>query len=95
MKIVETKEGSIVEVFVKPKSREFRIAVEADEIVVFCREDPVEGKVNRELVKELSRLFEQRVELVSGSTSRNKRLLIRDMSKNKAETTLLNRTAGH
>lgn len=41
MKITETKEGAIMEIFVKPKSRDFKIMIEADEIVVFCREEPV------------------------------------------------------
>jgi uncharacterized protein (TIGR00251 family) len=93
MNITEAKEGSIVEVFVKPKSREFKITVEADEIVVFCTEEPVEGRVNKELVKELSRLLKKRVELVSGFGSKKKRLLIEGMNKNEAETALFHRTA--
>ncbi|MDH7563687.1 MAG: DUF167 family protein [Candidatus Bathyarchaeota archaeon] len=86
--MTETKEGIVLEVFVKPKSREFRIAVEADGIVVFCTEEPVEGRVNKELVKELSRLFGKRVELVSGFSSRQKRLLIRGMDRNEVEARL-------
>ena len=93
MSIVETKEGSIIEVFVKPKSRAFKIAVETDEIVVFCTEEPVTGKVNKELVRELSRFFKKRVELVSGFASKNKRVLIRGMGKNEVESVLLHRTA--
>jgi uncharacterized protein (TIGR00251 family) len=91
MNITETKEGSVVEVFVKPKSREFKIKVEADEIVVFCTEKPVEGRVNKELVKELSSLLRRKVELVSGFASKKKRLLIRGMSKNEVETVLFHR----
>ena len=56
MKINQTKEGLVLEVFVKPKSKEFRITVEGDEIVVYCTEEPVRGKVNKELTKEFSRL---------------------------------------
>jgi len=93
MKIVETKEGSILEVFVKPRSREFKIAVEADEIVVCCTEEPVEGRVNKELVKGLSRLLKKRVELVSGFTSKKKRVLVRDMSRSEVETLLFHRKA--
>jgi uncharacterized protein (TIGR00251 family) len=92
MNITGTKEGSIIEVFVKPKSREFKITVEADEIVVFCTEEPVESRVNKELVKELSRLLKKRVELVSGFASKKKRLLIKNMSKNEIETVLFHRT---
>jgi uncharacterized protein (TIGR00251 family) len=89
MKIVETKEGVTLEVFVKPKSREFKIAIEADEIVIFCTEEPVKGKVNKEIIKQLGKLFHKTVELVSGSTSRQKRLLVRNMEKSEVEKLLL------
>ena len=77
-----------MEIFVKPKSRDFKIMIEADEIVVFCREEPVEGKVNKEIIKELSKLFHRKVELVSGFSSRQKRLLIVEAKKNKVEQAL-------
>ncbi len=89
MKIQETKQGVILEVYVKPRSREFKILAGDDEIVVFCREEPVRGKVNKELVKELSRLFHRKVELVSGFTSRQKKFLIRDAVKSRVEQVLL------
>jgi len=89
MKLRETQKGLILDVYVKPRSREFRIVVEGDEIVVHCSEEPVGGRVNRELVKELSRLFDKRVELVSGSSSRQKRLLVRDAEKNEVERALM------
>jgi len=74
---------------VKPNSKEFKIMVEEDEIVVFCKEEPFKGKVNKELVKELSKLFGRRVELVSGFTSKNKKLLIKGMGKSEIERILL------
>jgi len=77
-----------MEIFVKPKSRDFKIMIEADEIVVFCREEPVEGKVNKEIIKELSKLFHRKVELVSGFSSRQKRLLIVEAKKNEVEQAL-------
>lgn len=89
MKVQETKQGMILEVFVKPRSKEFKIMVEGEKIVVFCREKPVKGKVNKELVKELSRLFHRKVELVSGFTSKQKRLLIKDAKKSEVERVLL------
>lgn len=73
----------------KPRSRNFRVVVEGREIVVFCREQPVEGKVNRELVKEFSKMFHKKVELVSGATSREKVLLIRDSDRSVVERVLL------
>ena len=79
MKLQETAQGVVLDVHVKPKSKNFRMELDGDELVVSCREAPVKGKVNKELLKQLSRLFNSRVELVSGFTSRQKKFLIRDI----------------
>ena len=76
MKLQETAQGVVLDVHVKPKSKKFRVEVDGDQVVVSCREAPVKGKVNRELLKQLSRLFGCKVELVSGVTSRQKRFLV-------------------
>jgi len=88
MKLQKSGGGTVIDVHVKPNSRRFRIAVESDELVVFCREAPVKGRVNRELTKELSRLFKRRVEILSGFTSRQKRILIRDIDTEKVNEIL-------
>jgi uncharacterized protein (TIGR00251 family) len=77
MKLQETAQGVILDVYVKPKSSKFRVEVDVDEVIVSCREAPVKGKVNRELVKKLSRLFNIHVELVAGVSTRKKKILIR------------------
>jgi len=79
MKLLKTAHGVVLDVYVKPNSKKFRVELDGDTLVVSCREAPVKGKVNRELVKKLSRLFNRRVELVSGFSSRQKKLLIRDI----------------
>lgn len=76
MKLQETVQGVILDVHVKPSSKEFRLELDEDELVVSCREAPVKGKVNKELLKQFSRLFGRKVELVSGFTSRQKKILI-------------------
>jgi uncharacterized protein (TIGR00251 family) len=88
MKINQTKEGLIIAVHVKPKSRELKIIVEGDDIVVFCTEEPLKGKVNKELIKELSKLFHKEVELVSGFTSKQKMLLVKGIGKDELERLL-------
>ena len=88
MKVKETKDGAVIEVFVKPNSQRFDIVVDDDEIVVFCTEQPVKGKVNKELVKEFSKLFHAKVELVSGLTSKQKRLLITGVGQNEVKQIL-------
>ena len=91
MKITETKNGAIIEVFVKPKSEKFEVLLEGDEVVVRCTEEPFKGKVNKELLKALSKFFNTNVELVSGATSRQKRLLLKGTEKNEAERILRNK----
>ena len=88
MKLRETAQGVVLDVHVKPKSKKFRVEVDGEEVVVSCREAPVKGKVNRELLKQLSRLFNRRVELVSGFTSRQKRFLISDIGAEEAHRIL-------
>ncbi|NWG10590.1 YggU family protein [Candidatus Bathyarchaeota archaeon] len=80
MKLLKTDQGVVLNVYVKPDSREFRIEVENEELVVHCRESPVKGKVNKELVKALSKLFKRRIEIVAGFTSKQKKILIPNIS---------------
>ena len=88
MNLKETKDGTVIEVFVKPKSAKFEVLLEGDEVVVRCTEEPVKGKVNKELLKALSKFFHTNVELVSGATSRQKRLLLKGMAKSEVERLL-------
>ncbi|MEM2081706.1 MAG: DUF167 family protein [Candidatus Bathyarchaeia archaeon] len=90
MKLIETKEGTLIEVFVKPNQPRFSVKLEGNEITVFCTEEPVKGKVNKELIKELSKLFHTEVQIVSGLTSRQKRLIIKNMHGAAAEAILHN-----
>ena len=75
----ETAQGVVLDVHVKPNSKKFQVELDGDELVVSCLEAPVKGKVNRELIKKFSRLFNRRVEIASGFTSRQKKILIRDI----------------
>ena len=61
MKITEAKEGTIVEVFVKPRAPKFDVAFDGHEVLAYCTEEPVKGKVYKELVKEFSKLFHSSV----------------------------------
>ena len=62
----KTNEGVILDVEIKPRSNRFRILTEDDKITIFCTEEPVKGKVNKELVNELSRLIKREVSIISG-----------------------------
>jgi uncharacterized protein (TIGR00251 family) len=80
MKLQKATQGTILCVYVKPNSKEFKIETENDYLMVFCREAPEKGRVNKELIKELSTLFKRRVDILSGFTSRRKRILVIDAS---------------
>ena len=88
MKLTETKDGTVIEVFVKPNQPKFDVKIDGDEILVLYTEEPFKGKVNKEIIKELSKRFHTKVELISGSTSRQKQLLIRDKEKHEVEQLL-------
>lgn len=85
MRVTETKEGCVLEVTVKPRQRNFKVTVEGEDIAVFCTEEPVKGKANKEIIKELSKMFHRQVELVSGFASREKRLLVKNVKKIEVE----------
>jgi uncharacterized protein (TIGR00251 family) len=80
MEILKTKTGVVLKVHVKPRSRSFRIQIN-DELIIFCRQPPVEGKANRELIKELSKMFERKIKIVSGFCSRIKTISIENATK--------------
>ena len=88
MKITETKNGAVIEIFVKPNQPKFNIKIEGDEIIISCTEEPIKGKVNKEIIKELSKRFHAKVELVSGATSKQKRLRVAYAAKNEVEQLL-------
>jgi uncharacterized protein (TIGR00251 family) len=85
MSIAETNDGLILTIFVKPNSAKFKIELDGDEIIVHSTEEPVKGKVNKEIIKELNKLLHTKVELVSGATSRKKQFFIKGIGKQKLE----------
>ena len=95
MKLWGSTQGVLLQVYVRANSKEFQIRTQKGELLVFCRESPVKGKVNRELVKELSRLLKRRVEIVSGLSSRRKRILVRDIGEEEAKQILGITTSTH
>jgi len=88
MSISETKDGVIIKVFVKPNSPKYKIELDGDEIIVYSTEEPVKGKVNKEIIKELSKLLHVKVEFASGLTSKEKQLFVKGMGKQQAEQLL-------
>jgi uncharacterized protein (TIGR00251 family) len=88
MKINETKEGTIISIFVKPNSPKFKLKLDGEDIIVYSTEEPVKGKVNKEIIKELTKLFHAKVELVSGATAKEKQLFVSGMTKQAVQNRL-------
>ena len=88
MSIKETKDGVFISIFVKPNSPKFKIELDGEEIVVFATEVPEKGKANKEIIKEMTRFFGVKVELVSGATSKEKQLFLIGLTKQQAEKSL-------
>jgi hypothetical protein len=88
MSITQTKDGVIITVFVKPNAPKFKVELDGNEIIVHCTEEPMKGKVNKEILKEFSKLLHAKVELASGATSRQKQLFVQGITKNQAEQLL-------
>jgi uncharacterized protein len=83
--ISESKNGVILTIYVKPNSPKFSIALDGNEIIVHSTEEPVKGKVNKEIIKELTKLFHSQVEIVSGLTSKEKKLAVKGLGKEEIE----------
>jgi Uncharacterized conserved protein len=88
MSLREVNGGIILSIFVKPNSPEFKIELDGDEVVVYATEEPEKGKVNKEIIKELTRRFHAQVELMSGATSKEKKLFIQGIGKQELEQVL-------
>jgi uncharacterized protein (TIGR00251 family) len=53
----KTADGVILELSVKPNAKKFEIQIDGDTVLVLVPEAPMKGKVNKELLKRLSKMF--------------------------------------
>lgn len=82
------QEGAFIKVRVSTGAERF--AVEGfdewtGELRVRLKSQPVKGRANKELLAELSRLFDAKVELVSGAASSRKKIIVHGRSLLEAE----------
>ena len=82
--IREVEGGVVVSVKVQPNASKDRIIGEyADQIKIAVTVAPERGKANKAVIKVLSKLFGVKtsdIEIVSGETSRDKKVFIRDIN---------------
>ena len=90
MSIKEVKDGVILEVYVKLKSGKFSIEFKDNEIVIRCTEPPVKGKANKEIERELSKLFRRKVVIVSGHRAPHKRILVYGLGSENVKRAIVN-----
>ena len=90
MSMQETNEGVVLTVYVKPNSPKFEIELDKDEIVIHATEVPEKGKANKEIIKELTKLFHAPIIIASGATSKQKKLLLGGLQKTEVERILHN-----
>jgi len=78
------KDGVVLSVRVTPRASASRIVgVAGKELKISLHAPPVAGEANRELIRLLAKslsLPKSRIEILSGETSRSKRVLLRDVS---------------
>jgi len=82
-KIVETKEGILLQFYIKPNSKEDRIIIEEDALLLHIKATPVKGKANKAIIQFLARLFDipkNMVTIVSGMKSKTKTVLFRNLT---------------
>ena len=82
--ITDRAGGAVVSVLVTPKSGTNKIAtVEGAELKIYVTAPPADGAANAAVVKVLSeamRVPKSRIEIISGHTSRHKRILVHGSS---------------
>jgi uncharacterized protein (TIGR00251 family) len=86
--IKETKDGSLLAIFVKPNQPKFKIELDSTKIMIYATKKPENGKVNKEIIRELTKLFHAQVELASGFKSKQKQFLIKGATKRQLENIL-------
>ncbi len=76
--VVKVSEGVLIKLLVMPNSRSRCVELSNEGIVIRLKSPPVKGKANDELVKFLKKLLKKPPLIVSGFTSREKVILVRN-----------------
>ena len=81
MNIKDTSDGLVIEIAVKPRSKNSKIVITDDKMVFLSKKPPVNGEVNKELMKVFSNFFGVETRIISGSKSNKKTLLLKQIDK--------------
>ena len=80
-RIREVNNGVILEIKVKTNSPESKLYKKDSQLILEIQSPPENNKANMEIMKELGRLFNSQVKILSGFKSKNKVLLIKSLKK--------------
>jgi uncharacterized protein (TIGR00251 family) len=80
----------IVDVKVKPGSKINSLMFSGGVLCVQIKERPVKNKANLALLKYLKGVFGKEVEIISGFSSRNKKIVIRGLTRSEYESIIKN-----
>ena len=82
-KIIETEEGILIQFYIKPNSKEDRIIIEEEALLLHIKATPVKGKANKAIIQFLAMHFDipkSMVSIVSGMKSKTKTVLFRNLT---------------
>lgn len=91
---LEKKEGVVISLFVQPNAPKSQIIGEYNQLLkIKIKSPPVEGKANDEIIRFFSEIFgiaKNKIEILSGDKSKQKRVLVKGLSVSQIQAALHN-----
>lgn len=87
--IKETKDGILLSIKISPNAHKNEFITNNNELKVKITAQPIDGKANKALIEFLSKSFKvpkSNFEIVKGETSKEKTILIKNLSKEKTQS---------
>ena len=75
----KVKHGIAIDVKVKTDKPAFSVAFDGNHLHLELTSSPIKGEANKEIIKELAKLFGAHVHIISGHTDKDKTILIIDL----------------
>ncbi len=91
--LTESKEGIIINLYVKPGSNKEALVLEGDELVFYTTEIPEKGRANAALIRFLSKVVGlpvSKIDIIYGLKDRTKRVLVKDITMDQLIDKLVN-----
>ena len=82
-KFTEKENGLVLEFHVKPQSRENKLVIEEDALILHIKASPVKGKANKAIIEFLSKLFKvakSQISILTGTKSKSKMISVSELN---------------